>query len=75
VSGSRCVYRSFLRTDDTTYSAELYEEQKEKFGNPDGTFRDMTYEDLKDLPKLDSVIRETLRMVSLGHNAGTRISC
>ncbi|KAG7530997.1 hypothetical protein FFLO_04668 [Filobasidium floriforme] len=41
---------------------ELYQEQKEKFGNPDGTFRDLTYEDLKDLPLLDSCIRETLRI-------------
>jgi hypothetical protein len=46
-------------------SEELYQEQKEKFGNPDGTFRDLTYEDLKDLPLLDSCIRETLRIVSV----------
>ncbi|KAJ9110714.1 hypothetical protein QFC22_006692 [Naganishia vaughanmartiniae] len=41
---------------------ELYQEQKEKFGNPDGTFRDLTYEDLKELKVLDYVIRETLRL-------------
>jgi sterol 14-demethylase len=46
------------------HSEELYQEQKEKFGNPDGTFRDLTYEELRDLPLLDSVIRETLRLVS-----------
>nr|WAX55076.1 lanosterol 14 alpha-demethylase [Cryptococcus gattii] len=40
----------------------LYQEQKEKLGNPDGTFRDYKYEDLKELPIMDSIIRETLRM-------------
>jgi sterol 14-demethylase len=40
----------------------LFEEQKQQFGEPDGTFRDMTYEELRDLPVLDSVIRETLRV-------------
>ncbi|KAL7421753.1 Lanosterol 14-alpha-demethylase [Cryptotrichosporon argae] len=41
---------------------ELYREQKAKFGNPDGTFREMTYEDTKNLPVMDSCIRETLRL-------------
>ncbi|KAG1744014.1 cytochrome P450 [Suillus paluster] len=40
----------------------LYQEQVEHFGNPDGTFRPMTYEAFRKLPVLDSVIRETLRM-------------
>ncbi|KAI6155204.1 cytochrome P450 [Pisolithus tinctorius] len=40
----------------------LYKEQVEHFGNPDGTFREMTYEEMRRLPILDSVIRETLRM-------------
>ncbi|WWD17499.1 hypothetical protein CI109_101940 [Kwoniella shandongensis] len=40
----------------------LYEEQKTLFGNPDGTFRDITYQDIKSCKHLDSVIRETLRM-------------
>ncbi|KIJ66942.1 hypothetical protein HYDPIDRAFT_85574 [Hydnomerulius pinastri MD-312] len=40
----------------------LYKEQVENFGNPDGSFRSMTYEELRKLPILDSVIRETLRM-------------
>lgn len=43
-------------------SEDLYREQKEVFGNPDGTFKDLTYEQLKDLPLLDAVIRETLRI-------------
>lgn len=34
------------------------------FGNPDGTFRAITYEDTKEMTVMDSVIRETLRMVS-----------
>ena len=43
----------------------LYKEQKEMFGNPDGTFRDITYEDTKEMPVMDSIIRETLRMVGV----------
>ncbi|KAG8944406.1 Lanosterol 14-alpha-demethylase [Tulasnella sp. 424] len=41
---------------------QLYEEQVKLFGQPDGTLRPMTFEDMKDMPVLDSVIRETLRM-------------
>jgi sterol 14-demethylase len=41
---------------------ELYEEQVKHFGQPDGSFRSMTFEELRDLPVLDSVIRETLRL-------------
>ncbi|CCA74606.1 related to sterol 14 alpha-demethylase [Serendipita indica DSM 11827] len=40
----------------------LYEEQVKHFGLPGGGFKTMEYEDLKDLPLLDAVIRETLRM-------------
>jgi sterol 14alpha-demethylase len=40
----------------------LYEEQVKYFGEPDGTLRKMEYEDLRNLPLLDSVIRETLRI-------------
>lgn len=47
-----------------TVSDALYQEQKKVCGNPDGTFRPVTYEDTKAMPIMDSVIRETLRMVS-----------
>ncbi|EAU90091.1 lanosterol 14-alpha-demethylase [Coprinopsis cinerea okayama7 len=40
----------------------LYNEQVEHFSNPDGSFRPLTYDELRALPILDSVIRETLRM-------------
>ncbi|KAI0926014.1 hypothetical protein AcV5_008593 [Taiwanofungus camphoratus] len=40
----------------------LYQEQVEHFGTPDGGLRDMTYEEMRKLPILDAVIRETLRM-------------
>jgi sterol 14-demethylase len=43
-------------------SEKLYEEQVKVFGNPDGTLRPLNYEDMKDLPVLGAVIRETLRM-------------
>jgi sterol 14-demethylase len=43
-------------------SEGLYQEQVEHFSNPDGTLRLPTYEELKSLTLLDSVIRETLRM-------------
>jgi len=45
-------------------SDALYEEQKKLLGNSDGTFRPVTYEGTKEMPVLDSVIRETLRIVS-----------
>ncbi|PSR79020.1 hypothetical protein PHLCEN_2v7207 [Hermanssonia centrifuga] len=40
----------------------LFEEQVKHFRQPDGTWRTMEYEEIKDLPILDSVIRETLRI-------------
>ncbi|KAH6909179.1 lanosterol 14-alpha-demethylase [Coprinopsis sp. MPI-PUGE-AT-0042] len=40
----------------------LYKEQIEHFGNPDGTLRSPTFEELRNLPLLDACIRETLRM-------------
>lgn len=41
----------------------MYQEQVEHFGTgEEGKFRPLTYESLKDLPILDAVIRETLRM-------------
>ena len=43
-------------------SDALYREQVEHFRSPDGKLRQMTYEDIRSLPLLDSVIRETLRM-------------
>lgn len=44
------------------YSDALYQEQVKHFGTPDGKLRQMTYEELRVLPVLDSVIRETLRV-------------
>lgn len=43
-------------------SEELYQEQVKNFKGPDGKFRSMTYDELRELPILDSVIRETLRL-------------
>jgi len=43
-------------------SEALYQEQVEHFVGPDGKMRPLTYEELRALPLLDSVIRETLRM-------------
>ncbi|KAG6841440.1 hypothetical protein C0991_011110 [Blastosporella zonata] len=40
----------------------IYQEQVEHFGTPDGKLRSMTYEELRALPIMDAVIRETLRM-------------
>ncbi|EKM48304.1 uncharacterized protein PHACADRAFT_214862 [Phanerochaete carnosa HHB-10118-sp] len=40
----------------------LYEEQVKHFRQPDGTWRTPEYEELRELPILDSIIRETLRI-------------
>jgi hypothetical protein len=71
VSDERRTTRGLCADHVDADSEELYQEQKEKFGNPDGTFRDLAYEDLKDLPLLDSCIRETLRIVSSERSRGT----
>ena len=42
-------------------SEALYREQVEHFTSSDGTLRPLTYEELRALPIMDSVIRETLR--------------
>jgi len=57
------VSTSFL--SPTVYhipSEALYEEQLKHFSDPDGTLRSMTYEEMKELPVLDGIIRETLRI-------------
>lgn len=43
-------------------SDALYQEQVDHFRGPDGKLRQMTYEDIRSLPLLDAIIRETLRM-------------
>lgn len=49
--------------DNVAVQQGLYEEQVKHFGLPGGKgFKPMEYEDLKDLPLLDAVIRETLRI-------------
>ncbi|EDR08390.1 uncharacterized protein LACBIDRAFT_234769, partial [Laccaria bicolor S238N-H82] len=40
----------------------LYQEQVQHFSTPDGKLRSMTYEELRSLPIMDTVIRETLRL-------------
>lgn len=55
-----------------TFSEALYQEQVKHFSNPDGTLRSMTYEEMKDLPVLDGIIRETLRLHSPIHTIMVR---
>jgi len=49
---------------ELTISEALHDEQKRMFGNSDGTFRDVEYEEVKNMPIMDSCIREALRLVS-----------
>lgn len=42
------------------------------FSNPDGTLRPMTHEEMKGLPVLDGIIRETLRVHSPIHSIMVR---
>jgi len=46
----------------------IYREQVEHFMNPDGSLRPLTYEEIRSLPILDSIIRETLRIHSPIHS-------
>ncbi|KAG9085250.1 Lanosterol 14-alpha-demethylase, partial [Ceratobasidium sp. 370] len=48
--------------DRPDVAEQMFQEQVEVFGNKDGSFRPLTYEEMKNLPVLSSVIRETLRM-------------
>jgi sterol 14-demethylase len=48
--------------NDPAIAEALYQEQVKHFATPDGKLRQMTYEELRQLPVLDSVIRETLRV-------------
>jgi len=54
-----------LISDELINSEALYDEQKRMFGNSDGTFRDVEYEEVKNMPIMDSCIREALRLVSI----------
>ena len=46
-----------------SFSEELYKEQVKNFGTgEEGKFRPLVYDDMKNLPWLDAVIRETLRL-------------
>ncbi|KZS90164.1 cytochrome P450 [Sistotremastrum niveocremeum HHB9708] len=40
----------------------LFDEQTKYFSSPDGSLRPITYDELRELPLLDSIIRETLRL-------------
>ncbi len=53
---------STLILTHSIFSAQIYDEQVKKFGKPDGSFSPITYDEVKELPILDSVIRETLRL-------------
>ena len=56
------INRLTTRTNDRNREA-LYQEQVKYFGTGEpGQFRPIQYEDIKKLPVLDAVIRETLRM-------------
>ncbi|KAG8216712.1 cytochrome P450 [Butyriboletus roseoflavus] len=48
--------------DNQEVQEAFYQEQAKNFSNPDGSFRSMTYEELRELPVMDSIIRETLRL-------------
>jgi sterol 14alpha-demethylase len=56
------ILYSASKLNSARFSEALYQEQVKNFSQPDGTLRLPTYEELKALPLLDSVIRETLRM-------------
>ncbi|KAL5639806.1 hypothetical protein ACGC1H_006398 [Rhizoctonia solani] len=48
--------------DRPDVAKKLLEEQETVLGNEDGSLRPLTYEDLQNLPMLNSVIHETLRI-------------
>jgi len=68
---SRESHSFSLISDELIISEALYDEQKRMFGNSDGTFRDVEYEEVKNMPIMDSCIREALRLVCL-HSIDSR---
>ncbi|KAF8905136.1 lanosterol 14-alpha-demethylase [Mucidula mucida] len=47
---------------DPKLAAALYNEQVQKFGTANGSFSPITYDEVKELPIMNAVIRETLRL-------------
>ncbi|KII85181.1 hypothetical protein PLICRDRAFT_94760 [Plicaturopsis crispa FD-325 SS-3] len=58
-SGSWTLLRLASRPD---IAEALYQEQVKHFATPDGKLRSLSYDELRELPLLDAVIRETLRL-------------
>ncbi|KAG8741811.1 Lanosterol 14-alpha-demethylase [Ceratobasidium sp. 414] len=67
--------------DRPDVAEQMFQEQVEVFGNKDGSFRPLTYEEMKNLPVLSSVIRETLRMhppihsIMVGNHLSANLRC
>ncbi|KAK0500018.1 cytochrome P450 [Armillaria luteobubalina] len=58
-TGSWAVLRL---ADNPDFAEKLYQEQVKFFGTPDGGLRPMTYDEARELPLMNALIRETLRL-------------
>ena len=61
-SSSSLAWTMLHLADRADIQEALYAEQVKHFGTPDGGLRDISYEEFRDLPVLDAVVRETLRL-------------
>ncbi|GBE88329.1 Lanosterol 14-alpha demethylase [Sparassis crispa] len=61
-SSSSSAWTLLRLADNPDVAQKLYQEQVDHFSAPDRRLRDMTYDEMRSLPILDAVIRETLRL-------------
>ncbi|KAK0469342.1 lanosterol 14-alpha-demethylase [Desarmillaria tabescens] len=61
-SASTGAWAVLRLADDPDFAEKIYQEQVKFFGTPDRKLRPMTYDEARELPLMNTLIRETLRL-------------